>query len=263
MYTNILLGCDPEVFIKDKQGKAISSIGRIGGSKHDPLPIGNGCALQEDNVSVEFNIPPAAFLGDWFHSIKSTMDVIKSKLNQDQLEMLIQAAVVFDQDQLNTSAAWEMGCEPDYDAYTGTRNPRPSVRTGMRTAAGHIHIGYDNPTRENQIALVKTMDVFTAVTSVIINDDPSTRERMSLYGKAGAFRPKNYGVEYRTLPNFWLRSDHLIEWAWNQTQKAVHFLNSGREIEASDYELIQTTIKDQDFYAATDLIQKYRTMELI
>jgi hypothetical protein len=42
-----------------------------------------------------------------------------------------------------------------------------------------------------------------------------------LYGKAGAFRPKPYGAEYRTLSSFWIFSEPLREWAYRGIQRAV------------------------------------------
>jgi hypothetical protein len=45
-----------------------------------------------------------------------------------------------------------------------------------------------------------------------------TALRRELYGKAGAFRPKPYGVEYRVLSNRWLNSEALIRWVYNQSQ---------------------------------------------
>ena len=54
-----MLGCDPEILLVNATGKYISSVGLIGGSKDFPRPIdGEGNAVQEDNVSVEFNTPP-------------------------------------------------------------------------------------------------------------------------------------------------------------------------------------------------------------
>ena len=54
------IGCDPEFFLlKNKQPH--SAIDLVGGTKEKPkpLPKGKGFSVQEDNVSVEFNIPPA------------------------------------------------------------------------------------------------------------------------------------------------------------------------------------------------------------
>ena len=46
--------------------------------------------------------------------------------------------------------------------------------------------------------------------------------RKKLYGKAGAYRPKPYGLEYRSLSNFWVFDDKLIRWVWRNTERALH-----------------------------------------
>ena len=46
-------------------------------------------------------------------------------------------------------------------------------------------------------------------------------QRKKMYGAAGAHRVKSYGVEYRTLSNFWIFEEKLIRWVWNNTQRAL------------------------------------------
>ena len=53
-----------------------------------------------------------------------------------------------------------------------------------------------------------------------------------MYGKAGAFRPKPYGMEYRVLSNFWLTSDvhmgnvfHLVSRAAIRVVKEQSYIN--------------------------------------
>jgi hypothetical protein len=42
----------------------------------------------------------------------------------------------------------------------------------------------------------------------LLNEHPLARK---LYGAAGRYRQPSYGVEYRTLSNFWLASPELVE----------------------------------------------------
>ncbi len=56
-------------------------------------------------------------------------------------------------------------------------------------------------------------------------------ERRGMYGKAGAFRPKPYGVEYRTLSNAWLSNDERIS-----IQSEIDML-LGEETEYAVYEV--------------------------
>ena len=52
------IGADPELLLLTATGLPKSAIGLIGGTKQNPKPFGIG-HVQEDNVMVEFNIPPA------------------------------------------------------------------------------------------------------------------------------------------------------------------------------------------------------------
>jgi hypothetical protein len=59
----ILLGSDPELFLKNDQDRYVSAIDRLQGTKQHPVPLrelGKGFMIQVDNVAVEFNTPPAA-----------------------------------------------------------------------------------------------------------------------------------------------------------------------------------------------------------
>jgi hypothetical protein len=83
--------------------------------------------------------------------------------------------------------------------------------------------------------------MFLGLWSVI--NDPDTRRRQ-LYGKAGAIRFKPYGIEYRTLSNFWLADPKLIEKVWDMTAFAIaqpdskilnveEIINTGDKIKAT------------------------------
>ena len=72
--TNFTVGADPELFL-EQNGKIISSEGIIGGSKHKPKRInGYGRYVQEDNVMVEFNIPPCESKEDFVNEINAVKD---------------------------------------------------------------------------------------------------------------------------------------------------------------------------------------------
>ena len=58
MLTQISIGSDPEVFISFKN-KIVPSFDLIKGTKNAPRPLAKkGFFVQEDNVALEFNIPP-------------------------------------------------------------------------------------------------------------------------------------------------------------------------------------------------------------
>lgn len=230
MITNVLRGADPELFLRDKDDNSpVVSIGLIGGSKSHPRSIGGGFAVQEDNVAVEYNIPPADCKEKFQASIHFVLDYLRQELAPKNLVLDISATMDFSVEQLLHPQAQELGCEPDYNAWSGKRNPRPVAPETLRSSGGHLHIGYDSPSTKLSRDIIKAHDLFCGVASLMFDND--TRRR-SIYGKAGAHRIKPYGVEYRTLSNFWIKSPELTGWLYEQSEKAIEFVNNGGTISA-------------------------------
>lgn len=210
------LGADPEIFLQDGNGKPVSVIGLINADKWHPLQIPGmqtGFTLQEDNVALEYGIPPAATCEEFVNNIQAVMEKSKEWLNGLQFSKL--SCIVFPKEQLAHPAAHQFGCEPDYDAWTKKVNmpPRPP-NENMRSAGGHIHV----ETKKDPYSVVKYMDLFLHVPSVLMDEGA---ERKKLYGKAGACRIKSYGPEYRSLSNFWILDKKYIEWVWRNTERAL------------------------------------------
>jgi hypothetical protein len=244
------IGADPEFFIK-KHHKHLAAIGLIGGSKDMPFPLQKeGFAILEDNVAVEFNIAPCHNHEEFIDAIQYVMKGLQNNLLKDY-EFSQESAVIFDADQLTHPQALEFGCEPDYNAWTKGMNPRPNAPDqALRSAGGHVHVG----TKENPIEVIRAMDLFLGVPSMKLD---SGKLRRQLYGKAGAFRPKDYGCEYRTLSNFWIFNDSLIKWVYDQTAKAVAFVESGNTINEKDGHLIQHCINNESEEAYESLVKTY------
>lgn len=247
------LGCDPEMFLADVTGKLIASCGKIGGSKDMPmrLPLGDGFAVQEDNVAIEFNIPPASNAKEYIDSISRTISFLDNEVKQMGLHIVNLSAASFDKDQLEHPAAQEFGCDPDFNAWTRKRNPRPKAEDEtLRSCGGHVHVGVDDVDR---ILLIKNMDLYLGVPSIIMDKG---EQRKQLYGKGGAHRMKPYGVEYRTLSNFWVYDGKLIEWVWNNTERALKATEASFAIDEHKDDILEA-IDNNNKDVAMKLIKKF------
>ena len=231
------IGADPELFLT-QAGSYKSAVGLIGGSKWSPKPIDkNGNAILEDNVAVEFNIEPATSFDAFRASITKVLTHLREKL--PGYEFSQESAVSFPKEELNTPQAQEFGCEPDFDAWRQCENQKPQAPDpNLRSCGGHIHIGSEIA-KKKPIEVIRAMDLFLGIDS--ITKDKGTLRRQ-LYGKAGCFRFKKYGVEYRTLSNFWIFSDEGMKWAFDGTQKALEFVANGSVIAPEHYMTIQRCI---------------------
>lgn len=233
------LGSDPEVFLVDSNGKHISAIGFINADKWHPMQIpdmDSGFTLQEDNVALEYGIPPAASADELIFSIEAVMERSKAWLPNLSFSKL--SCTIYDKDQMMDARAHVFGCEPDYCAWTQEPNspPNPS-HPFMRSAGGHIHV----ETKAHGLQVVKAMDLFLGVPSVLMD---TGEDRKQMYGKAGAFRPKPYGVEYRTLSNFWIFEKKYMQWVWNSTERALANLGQAEKYQDLILESINSNNKE-------------------
>lgn len=232
----IKIGCDPEVFVR--KGKSfVSAHGMIPGTKEEPYVVPFG-AVQVDGMALEFNIEPAETEEDFLHHVRSVLATLQGMIPEGH-EIVIEPTATFSKKHFESQPekAKELGCEPDFNAYTdGEENPKPDNTTFMRTAAGHIHLGWtegEDPRERTHImrccTLVKHLDAYLGLPSLLWDADT---KRRNMYGKAGSFRPKSYGVEYRPLSNAWLKSDDLIRYVFRQSVSAIEALMAGERFDA-------------------------------
>lgn len=249
---NFLIGCDPEFFLK-QNNKHISAEKKIGGTKYKPFPIDDlGNCIQEDNVAVEFNIGASSSLEMFSNNIEKVLNFLKEKLKNYEFSTL--SAVSFEDDQLNSIQARLFGCEPDYNAWTCKVNPKPYTKDiNLRSAGGHIHIGCDLAKQKPE-QVIQACDLFLGVPSILL--DPST-ERRKLYGKAGSFRKKPYGVEYRSLSNFWIFNKTYHTWIYKQVNRCLEFVNDNKQIDINDHKIIQNCINNSNITYCHYLMDKY------
>lgn len=194
---NITIGADPELFIiNEKTKKVVSSIGLIPGEKGNPYKaedMPNGFGLETDNILAEFNIPPVDTCVSFINNIEYMKGYIDKfvKSKNPNLGILCTASRVVDASQLKSRQAQLFGCDVDYNAYTEAPNPKPEgSKTNLRSAGFHIHIGYKDNNIDTSVALVKYLDMYLGIPSVVKDKD---KRRRSLYGKAGSFRLTPYG----------------------------------------------------------------------
>jgi hypothetical protein len=248
----ILLGCDPELFVVNKEGKPRSAHGLVPGTKEAPYKVNKG-AIQVDGMALEFNIDPASSEDEWVENISTVMQELRTATSPE-FKFHIKPSVRFNGNHLNAQPeeAKELGCMPDIDAYTMKENPRPDGNTTLRTASGHIHIGLEKDADVTSEAhaikyatLVKHLDLFLGLRSLEWDTDRTRRE---LYGNPGAMRLKPYGVEYRVLSNQWLEKEELVRFVYRQTLRCIEDLKSNGALEPKDYERIAYDVKNGNRY---------------
>lgn len=261
----ILLGCDPEMFTCDQHGRISSVAGLLGCDKWNKRTFSDTIRIQEDNVLVEYDTNPQPSLDLFSKNIQEGIDACSQIVNEVGLE--IAAGIcshVYTMDELNSfnKSVFMFGCEPDYNALTGATNPKPaSADPGLRTAGGHVHIGYQEhldslgmDLERSQTIMGVMCDYHLGLPSLLLDKDDRRRE---LYGKAGAIRMKPYGIEYRTLSNFWTFEQEARKLIWEQAHKAFASLEGEWErlINLIDPAEVQRIINSNDKNTAEQVLK--------
>lgn len=231
-----LIGSDPEQFVVDANGEFISGHHFPCGTKEAPRTTANG-AVQVDGIALEFNTKPTdnrdEFIAN-FKAVVADLNAIVEEIRPGSKLIAIPTAEVGfkfleDVPEMNR----ELGCNPDYNAYTMMTNPTPDGGAPFRTGSGHVHVGFCEFNTENLgsfehfmkcCEIARELDYYLGLPS--LNWDSDNRRRL-LYGQAGAFRPKPYGMEYRVLSNAWTNDEGLMGFVFDQTQRAMENYDKG------------------------------------
>ena len=265
----LVVGSDPEVFLKDSSGNTVSAIGIIPGHKRDPFKTTNGY-VQPDNISAEFNSKPATSKVDFIKNHKLILKDLEDIIKPLDLSVDIRPSVIAKRSLLEHPDARKAGCDPDMNAWTMIPNRKPVLVGGLRAAGGHLHISFDQADCEgeegiaNRRVFILCCDLILGVPSVILDED---KTRKKLYGNAGSCRfkfkedydPYN-GAEYRTLSNFWLKSEELMGSVFESVERVYNNLSELTEVCNKEGNNIINIINTGNSDLAKSFIKKYQSL---
>ena len=249
-----MVGADPEIFIKGADG-FVSAHDKIPGNKRTPYPVSKG-GVQVDGMATEFNIDPASSYEEFQLNLDTVQGILKDMLGPDY-DFIQASTVKFDEDFAKDVpvSAMRLGCEADFNGWTGYENESPNEAALMRTAGGHVHVGLDDLTTDDLYdfdhylecgRLARILDETLGVYSILWDDDD---ERRTLYGKAGSFRPKIYGMEYRTLSNMWIFNPTIVKFVYTSVEEALNkWSNKDYEPDAMYKDIIDNSDRGNPFF---------------
>lgn len=249
----IAVGSDPEVFIKDHENNLRASFEFISGTKDSAFYFNEHVSVLCDNVMVEYTTTPSVSKEDFIRNNFEAQSLVKELLPEN-ISFIKDVFVEIDDKMMQNPIAQEFGCSPDFNAYTKGKNTPPKASERGRSAGGHVHVSWKNPTKEQQYTLIKALDLYLGLPAMFLDKDV---RRKQLYGKAGCFRPKPYGAEYRVLSSFWIHDPELLGFVYDSVIRAIDYVNAGNLLSDVEMDVIRQCIDNNDIVTASMLTKKY------
>lgn len=214
------IGSDVEFFLRDSFNKIINAADHIKHSKNSPYKK-QKIKIYFDNVLAEFNIPPCNNGREFVAQITNGLYLLEKISCPYKLDFT--AASIIDESIAEKENAKENGCNDETNAYTLSFNTEIEnfiKNSRFRTCGGHIHIGVDDDNKELLDPIIKPLfvymlDLFLGIPSILIDKDMTQVNRRKAFGKAGAYRSKSYGVEYRVLSSWWVTKPEYVAVVYN------------------------------------------------
>jgi hypothetical protein len=261
--TNVRLGSDPEFFIVDKNtGEHKSAVGLIGGSKDLPRFLKAGYGVQEDNVALELTLPPTNSYIKMYNDCEWILDKINKELEGKDLMVLNDDsadAISFSDQELDTDEARLFGCSPSFNFWNLEMNEPPKATdSNLRSIGKHLHVSYKDRTYETDLNLLRVLDLYLTVPSIIMN--PNGALRRKLYGKAGEHRIGSVTAELRTLGINWFQSKEHTKFVFDNTFAAIDKINNEKFVmdeHMDDCLAIINCVNNNDSDVAKYLCDKY------
>lgn len=234
---DITIGADPELFLSTADGGIVASeevipkngIAQATNTDNDPLRIGK---VVRDGIQIELNPTASTCRQVLAREIASCFKNVLPLMEEKGLKFNFSTAVKINNKDFAriSDASKVLGCTPSFNL---NKDLSGSIKVGnnhqVRSAGGHIHLGNPEGTPIHKALkdydkMVALLDILVGNTSVMVDRDDMNAERRKVYGRAGEYRKPGYGIEYRTLSNFWLKSYPLMSMVFSLARDAVHVL---------------------------------------
>lgn len=208
----LTFGMDVEfLLLMKRKNRAVPACGLFGGTKKNPIQVpfeDNGIMMQEDGACLELNCPPCNTVGEWAMMARRLGSAAKRLADEKGLRVSRASDELFSHIPYKKKYArmFVVGCDPDFDAFREGQQRRVfdiEEFNNLRFAGGHIHVGYD--TSELDPTLFAR-----AMAYYLMHLHNQFNHRFRYYGYPGIFRPKPYGVEYRSLDNTFCLHDYTL-----------------------------------------------------
>ena len=126
------------------------------------------------------------------------------------------------------------------------------VDPNLRSFGLHVHTSI---AEEYARLHVLMSDFVLGLFSTIKDSSVESLRRRQLYGKPSCYRIKDYGVEYRTLSNYWASSPHLLQavYTLNQIARFLTLHQPAVLLESVDINEVSDIILAGDEAMATEL----------
>lgn len=258
----VMMGCDPELFLKSKRNVVASK--ELIPKEGMKASVYSSSKIVQDGVQIELNPSPEycrALLGN---NIAKCFKAIKNKLDETNMSLDFSQKVTIKKEVFEKlpDDTKKFGCAPSNNSYTGSVNVVDvnPLTERTRVAGGHIHIGCKNYITDH-ITFVKLLDIIVGNTCVMIDTNRSNKIRRKIYGRAGDYRLPAHGVEYRTLSNFWLQSYQLTSMVLALVNIAYGVMTEKKYqpwLDAVETERIVNAINDNNVKLAIDNFLKIR-----
>lgn len=222
------LGSDPE-FMVVKDGQYHSAFKMVQGDAENRIRI-RGHEFYYDNVMAECAVKPGNTKDEVIDNIWECLNIYADMVRP--FKLVAQASQEYPESELADPRARQVGCSPDICAYEMRMKEAPVdlIQKGsLRSCGGHIHLGADILCGDgpDPIRAIYMMDLFLGIPSLWLDTDPTSIQRRALYGQSGRYRVKPYGLEYRSLGNFWLSSPELAGLMYDLSEFVLDFVASG------------------------------------
>lgn len=248
----LTVGSDPEVVLMNRQGQPISApnVLKYGPGeieiRHNKTRFGN---FYPDNANLEFSPNHGETKEEFVGNIRGLLTIAHNVIGPEYTMHAI-PSLEFPVKELEHPICAKFGCDPSYDSFEVKVNtvPKGAVKRQLRSAGGHIHLGNGGghdylQDFKSQLETVNTFELIAGIPSLLLDNTKEAMQRRVLYGKAGDHRLKPYGVECRSLSNFWIAAPELTGYVYDLAQ-------------ITGKEMLEQNMKSFDKYKLPNVINK-------